>query len=131
MITDPIADMFTRIRNANRKLLEKIDVPSSKLKIEVAKILKEEGFITNYKNIEDYKQGVLRIYLKYTVGGEQVLLGLKRVSRPGLRRYAGYLNFPKIDGSMGVAIISTSKGIMTDKKAKREKLGGEILGFAW
>jgi small subunit ribosomal protein S8 len=131
MITDPIADMFTRIRNANRKLLEKIDVPSSKLKIEVAKILKEEGFITNYKNIEDYKQGVLRIYLKYTVDGQHVLLGLKRVSRPGLRRYTGYRKFPKIDGSMGVAIISTSKGIMTDKKAKREKIGGEVIGFAW
>jgi small subunit ribosomal protein S8 len=131
MITDPIADMFTRIRNANRKLMEKIDVPSSKMKIELARVLKDEGFITNYKNIEDYKQGVLRIYLKYTVDGKNVLQGITRVSRPGLRKYAGYKGFPKIDGSMGVAIVSTSKGIMTDKKAKREKLGGEVIGFAW
>jgi len=131
MITDPIADMFTCIRNANSKLFEKVDVPSSKLKIEVAKILKDEGFISNYKSIDDYKQGLLRIYLKYTPTGERVLKGIRRVSRPGLRIYKKTFEMSKFAGRMGVAIVSTSKGIVTSRKAKREKIGGEILGYVW
>lgn len=131
MVTDPIADLFTRIRNANAKLLEKVDVPSSKLKVEVARILKEEGFIANYKNIEDYKQGILRVYLKYSPTGERVIKGISRRSRPGLRLYSGYEKFPKVAGGIGVAILTTSRGIMTNKKARREKIGGEILGYVW
>lgn len=131
MITDPIADMFTRIRNANAKLVEKVDIPSSKLKIEIARVMKEEGYIANYKNIEDYKQGILRVYLKYTPQQKQVLQGLRRVSRPGLRIYRDSATLPKVTGGMGIAIISTSKGLMSDKKARREKIGGEVLGYAW
>ncbi|MFH1368589.1 MAG: 30S ribosomal protein S8 [Elusimicrobiota bacterium] len=131
MVTDPIADLFTRIRNANSKLLEKVDIPSSKVKVEVARILKDEGYIANFKNIEDYKQGILRIYLKYSPAGEKVIKGIRRTSRPGLRIYYGYRKFPKVAGGVGVAIISTSRGMMTNKKAHHEKLGGEILGYVW
>lgn len=131
MVTDPIADMFTRIRNANAKLIEKVDIPSSKLKVELAKILKDEGYITNYKNIEDHKQGILRIYLKYTQEGKKTLVGLKRVSRPGLKIYRGFKELPRVSGGMGIAIMSTSSGIMTDKKARLAKLGGEVIGYAW
>ena len=131
MVTDSIADMFTRIRNANAKLLEKVDIPSSKLKVEIAKVLKEEGYIANYKNIEDYKQGILRIYLKYTAEGNRVLQGLKRVSTPGLRIYRNSGNLPKVPGSIGISIISTSKGLMTNKKAQGSKVGGEVLGYVW
>jgi small subunit ribosomal protein S8 len=123
--------MFTRIRNANAKLVEKVDIPSSKLKIEIARVMKEEGYIANYKNIEDYKQGILRVYLKYTPQQKQVLQGLRRVSRPGLRIYRDSATLPKVTGGMGIAIISTSKGLMSDKKARREKIGGEVLGYAW
>ncbi|HBU69785.1 MAG TPA: 30S ribosomal protein S8 [Elusimicrobia bacterium] len=131
MITDPIADMFTRIRNANAKLFEKVDVPSSKLKIEIAKILKEEGYIANYKSIDDYKQGILRVYLRYTTTGAKVLKGIKRVSGPGLRVYRKSTELPKVTGGLGIAIISTPRGLMTDRKARKEKLGGEVLGYAW
>lgn len=131
MITDPIADMLTRVRNANAKLMEKVDIPSSKLKIEVAKILKEEGYIANFKNIEDHKQGILRIYLKYTPEGKKVLQGIKRVSRPGLRIYNGYKKMPRVSGGMGIAIVSTPKGLMSDKRARHDKLGGEVLAYAW
>lgn len=131
MITDPIADMFTRIRNANAKMLEKVDIPSSKLKIEIAKVLKDEGYISNYKSIEDHKQGILRVYMKYTPTGEKVMLGLRRVSRPGLRTYSTYLMLPKVQGGMGIVILSTPRGLMTDKKARAEKVGGEIIGYAW
>lgn len=131
MVTDSIADMFTRIRNANSKLLEKVDIPSSKLKAEIARILKEEGYIANFKNIEDYKQGILRIYLKYSPTGERVIKGIRRTSRPGLRIYAGYKKFPKVAGGVGVAIVSTPRGVMTNKKARGEKLGGELLGYVW
>jgi small subunit ribosomal protein S8 len=123
--------MFTRIRNGNAKLVEKVDVPSSKLKIEIARVMKEEGYIANFKNIDDYKQGVLRVYLKYTPQGKQVLRGLKRVSKPGLRIYRESTKMNKVSGGMGIAIISTSKGIMSDKKARRENVGGEIIGEAW
>ena len=129
--TDPIADMFTRIRNANRKLLEKVDIPSSKMKLEIAKILKDEGYIANFKNIEDYKQGILRIYLKYTADGKTVIQGIKRISKPGLRQYKKSDELPRVSGGMGIAIVSTSKGLMANKKAGAEKLGGEILAYVW
>ena len=131
MITDPIADMFVRIRNANSKLHEKVDIPSSKVKTEIAKVLKEEGYISNYKNIEDQKQGVLRVYLKYDANGKAALSGLRRVSKPGLRIYKGYKELPNVLGSFGIAIISTPKGIMASKKAKAEMTGGEVLGYVW
>ncbi|MDR0723761.1 MAG: 30S ribosomal protein S8 [Endomicrobium sp.] len=131
MITDPISDMFARIRNANAKLHEKVDIPSSKMKMEIAKILKEEGYISNYKNIEDNKQGVLRVYLKYTLAGKQVLKGIKRISKSSLRIYKGYEDMPKSVGGLGIVIVSTSKGLMTDANARKEKVGGEVLGFAW
>ncbi|MDR3274905.1 MAG: 30S ribosomal protein S8 [Endomicrobium sp.] len=131
MITDPISDMFARIRNANVKLHEKVDIPSSKPKVEIAKLLKEEGYIVNYKNVEDHKQGVLRIYLKYTTGGKAVLQGIKRVSKSSLRIYKGYANMPKTVGGLGVTIVSTSKGLMTDRQARKNKIGGEVLGCIW
>ncbi|MBN1824170.1 MAG: 30S ribosomal protein S8 [Endomicrobiales bacterium] len=131
MNTDPIADMLTRIRNANGKLMEKVDIPSSKIKIEIAKVLKEEGYIANFKNIEDHKQGILRVYLKYTSEGKQTLLGLKRISKPGLRIYRGVKEIPKVTGGMGIAIVSTPKGVMSDKRARQEKTGGEIIAYAW
>jgi small subunit ribosomal protein S8 len=131
MITDPISDMFARIRNANIKLHEKVDIPSSKMKIEIAKILKEEGYITSYKNTDDKKQGVLRIYLKYTASGEPVLQGLKKVSKSSLRVYKGYGDMPKTVGGLGITIVSTSKGLMIDSKARKEKVGGEVLGYVW
>lgn len=131
MITDPISDMFVRIRNANSKLHEKVDIPASKVKTEIAKVLKDEGYITNYKNIEDQKQGVLRVYLKYDLNGKPALSGLKRVSKPGLRIYKGHEDLPKVLGSFGIAIISTPKGMMASKKAKDAKIGGELIGYVW
>jgi len=131
MITDPISDMFARVRNANAKLHEKVDVPSSKLKVEIAKILKDEGYIANYKSIEDRKQGVLRIYLKYTADGKKVLQGIKRVSKSSLRIYKGYDEMPKTVGGLGVTVVSTSRGLMTDRQARKEKIGGEVVGYVW
>jgi small subunit ribosomal protein S8 len=131
MITDPIADMFTRIRNANAKLHEEVDVPSSKMKIEIAKILKGAGYISNYKNIEDNKQGVLRVYLRYTGAGKAVLKGIKRVSKSSLRIYKGYKDMPKTVGGLGVTIVSTSRGLMSDRQARRENIGGEVVGYVW
>lgn len=131
MVTDPIADMLTRIRNANAKLIEKVDVPSSKLQVEIAKILKEEGYIANYKSIEDHKQGILRVYLKYTQEGKKTLQGIKRVSRPGLKIYKKNTELPRVIGGMGIAIISTSKGLMTDKHARAAKIGGEVVAYVW
>jgi small subunit ribosomal protein S8 len=131
MITDPISDMFVRIRNANMKLHEKVDIPSSKMKMEIAKILRDEGYILSYRNVEDRKQGILRIYLKYTGSRKAVLKGIKRVSKSSLRIYKGYQDMPKIFGGLGVAIVSTSKGLMTDRKARREKIGGEVIGCIW
>jgi small subunit ribosomal protein S8 len=131
MVTDPIADMLTRIRNANSKLLEKADIPSSKMKVEIARVLKEEGYIANFKNMEDHKQGILRVYLKYTVTGKQVLMGLRRISKSSLRVYRQHDQLPKVTGGLGIAIVSTSRGLMTDKKARQEKLGGEVIAYAW
>ncbi len=130
-LNDPIADMLTRIRNANTARHELVDVPRSKIKEELAKILKEEGFIRDYEFIKDNKQGVLRLYLKYGPDKERVITGIERVSRPGLRVYVGKDEIPRVLGGLGIAILSTSKGVMTDKKARREGIGGEVLCRVW
>ena len=129
-ITDPIADMLTRIRNANAQKHDTVDVPASKLKKSIAEILLEEGYIKAFEEIEDNSQGILRITLKY-VNKQKVITGLKRISKPGLRVYATKDELPKVLGGLGIALISTSKGIMTDKKARQEGIGGEVLAFVW
>ena len=129
-MNDPIADMLTRIRNANAQRHETVDVPSSKLKKSIAEILLEEGFIKGYEEIEDGVQGTLRITLKY-VNKQKVIRGLKRISKPGLRVYATKDNLPKVINWLGIALISTSKGMMTDKKARNEGIGGEVLAHVW
>ena len=131
MTSDPIADLLTRIRNASRAEHEKVDIPSSKLKVRLAEILKEEGFIKNFRLIEDDKQGVLRVYLKYGAGGEKIISGLVRVSRPGRRVYVKKDKVPHILGGMGVAIVSTSRGVMTDRDTRKHQLGGEVLAYVW
>jgi small subunit ribosomal protein S8 len=130
-MTDPIADMLTRIRNANQALLERLDIPASRFKVELAKILKAEGFIRAYKLIDDNKQGVLRIYLKFGPGNERVIQGLRRVSRPGLRVYRKASRIPSVMSGMGVAIVSTPQGLMTGKAARQRSLGGEVLCYLW
>ncbi|GEA14383.1 MAG: small subunit ribosomal protein [Moorella sp. (in: firmicutes)] len=130
-MTDPIADFLTRIRNANMVYQEKVEVPASKMKRAIAEIMKNEGYIKNYEYIEDDKQGTLRIYLKYGPNKEKVITGIKRISRPGLRIYARKGEIPKVLGGLGVAIISTSKGILTDKQARREGVGGEVICYIW
>ncbi|MCH5185296.1 MAG: 30S ribosomal protein S8 [Oscillospiraceae bacterium] len=130
-ITDPIADMLTRIRNANSAKHETVDVPASNMKKAIAEILNEEGYIKNYQVIEDGKQGVIRIALKYGPNKEKVISGLKRVSKPGLRIYAGADELPRVLKGLGIAVISTSKGVMTDKKARKENIGGEVLAYIW
>lgn len=130
-ITDPIADMLTRIRNANSARHESVDVPASNLKKAVADILLEEGYIKKYELIDDGKQGIIRIILKYGANKEKVISGLKRISKPGLRVYAGKDELPKVLGGLGIAIISTSTGVMTDKKARKQGVGGEVLAFVW
>lgn len=129
-ITDPIADMLTRIRNANSARHETVDIPASKLKLAIAKILVEEGYVKSFQFIEDGNQGVIRITLKY-LGKEKVITGLRRVSKPGLRVYAGADDLPKVLRGLGIAIISTSKGVMTDKNARKQHVGGEVLAFVW
>lgn len=131
MLTDPIADMLTRIRNAAMIKAEKVDVPASRLKLEIAKILKEEGFIRAYKILKDKKQGILRITLKYTTDNAPIISGIKRISKPGRRVYAGKDEIPSVMGGVGVSILSTSRGIFVDKTCKREKVGGEILCYVW
>ncbi len=130
-ITDPIADMLTRIRNANSSKHESVNVPCSKLRIEIAKILDSEGYINGYEVIEDEIQGIIKINLKYGPGKQKVITGLKRVSKPGLRVYASKENLPKVLKGLGIAIISTSKGIMTDREARKLGVGGEVLAFVW
>ncbi|MBQ8636612.1 MAG: 30S ribosomal protein S8 [Clostridia bacterium] len=130
-ITDPIADMLTRIRNANTAKHETVDVPASNMKKAIAEILNEEGYIKGYQVIEDGKQGVIRITLKYGQNKEKVISGLKRVSKPGLRIYAGAEELPRVLKGLGIAIVSTSKGIMTDKNARANNVGGEVLAFVW
>jgi len=131
VMTDPIADMLTRIRNANNVRHEKLEVPASKMKKEIAEILKREGFIRDWEYIEDNKQGVLRIYLKYGKNNERVITGLKRISKPGLRVYAKAHEIPRVLGGLGIAIISTSKGVLTDKEARRQQVGGEVICYVW
>ncbi len=130
-ITDPIADMLTRIRNANSAKHETVDIPASNMKKAIAEILNEEGYIKSYQIIEDGKQGVIRIALKYGPSKERVISGLKRVSKPGLRIYAGAEELPRVLKGLGIAVISTSRGIMTDKAARKENIGGEVLAFIW
>ncbi len=130
-MTDPIADMLTRVRNANAVKHETVDVPASNLKREIANILLEEGFIKGFDVIEDGKQGILRIQLKYGKANEKVLTGIKRISKPGLRVYAKRDEMPRVLGGLGIAIISTSRGIITDKMARKEGVGGEVLAYVW
>ena len=130
VVTDTIADMLTRIRNANAMRYNEVSVPASNLKIELARILKEEGFIKGYKVVKDDAQGSILITLKY-VNKERVITGLKRISKPGLRVYAKSSEIPKVLNGLGIAIISTSRGIMTDKDARKQNLGGEVLAYIW
>ncbi|MCI5604569.1 MAG: 30S ribosomal protein S8 [Clostridia bacterium] len=130
-ITDPIADLLTRIRNASSSKHETVDIPASNIKKAIVEILNEEGYIKGYQVIEDGKQGVIRITLKYGPNNEKVISGLKRVSKPGLRFYAGAEEMPKVLKGLGIAIVSTSKGIMTDKEARKQHIGGEVLAFVW
>ena len=130
-ITDPIADMLTRIRNANSAKHDSVDVPASNMKKAIAEILLEEGYIKSYQLVDDGTQGVIRIALKYNADKGKVIQGLRRVSKPGLRVYAGADELPKVLKGLGIAIISTSKGVMTDKKARNLNVGGEVLAFVW
>ncbi len=131
VMTDPIADLLTRIRNANLVYHDKVEIPASNTKKALAGILKEEGFIKGFEYIEDGKQGVIRVFLKYGPNREKVITGLKRISKPGLRVYANKEEIPRVLGGLGVAIISTSKGIMTDKSARKGGLGGEVICYVW
>ena len=130
-MTDPVADLLSRIRNGVRARIPKVDVPSSKLKLEIARILKDEGYITNFKSTEDGKQGVIRVYLKYGPGMERVITDLQRVSRPGCRIYCGKGDIPRVYGGLGINILSTSRGLMTGRDAARTGVGGEILCNVW
>lgn len=131
MMTDPIADMLTRIRNANTARLEKVDVPASKMKIELTKILKEKGFIRSFKVLRDRKQGIIRISLKYIDGQDRAITGLKRISKPGRRVYVDKTGIPKTMGGYGITILSTSKGILSDEVCRRDGVGGEVLCGVW
>lgn len=131
MVADPIADMLTRIRNGSMAEHEKVDIPASRLKVRVAEILKDEGFIKNFRVIEDRKQGVLRVYLKYGPGQERIITGLRRVSKPGRRHYVTAEKVPSVLGGMGVAILSTPRGVLTDRESRKSKVGGEVLCYVW
>jgi small subunit ribosomal protein S8 len=130
-MTDPVADLLTRIRNASRERHEKVEVPASRLKANIVRVLKEEGFIKNFRLHREEGRPMIKIYLKYADGGSPVIQGVTRVSRPGLRRYSGYEGFPRPLSGAGVAIVSTSKGVMTGSKAKMQKVGGEVLCEVW
>jgi small subunit ribosomal protein S8 len=130
VMTDPIADMLTRIRNANQMKHATVSMPASRLKLEILNVLKNEGYISEYEKIEDGKQGIIKVTLKY-VEKTRVIKGLKRISKPGLRVYAKSSELPKVLNGLGVAIISTSNGIMTDREARQQKLGGEVIAFVW
>ena len=130
-MTDPIADMLTRIRNANVMRYKEVEVPASKIKVEIARILKEEGFISDYKIKKNNVQNIISLNLKYGQNKERVITGLKRISKPGLRVYASVDELPRVLNGLGIAIISTSKGLMTDKDARKQSLGGEVLAYIW
>ena len=131
MKSDPVADLLTRIRNASRAEHEKVDIPASRLKVRIAEILKTEGFIKNYRVLDDTKQGTLRVYLKYGPANEQMISGLVRVSSPGRRVYVTHDRIPTILAGMGVTIVSTSQGLLTDRDARSHKIGGEVLAYVW
>lgn len=130
-MTDPIADMLTRIRNANTALHTSVEIPASKIKIALAETLKEEGFIDDFEVVDDNKQGIIRIKLRYENGKRRIITGIKRISKPGLRVYAKKDEIPRVLGGLGIAIISTSQGVMVDKKARAAGLGGEVLCYVW
>ena len=130
-MSDPVADFLTRIRNANKAKHKRVDIPRSKLKLEIAKALLREKYISRYKLIEDERQGMLRLYLRYTSAGDGIITGLERVSRPGLRQYVGKDRIPRVYNGIGTAIISTSSGILTSKEARRAGVGGEVLCYIW
>jgi len=130
-ITDPIADYLTRIRNAGKARHSKVDIPASNMLKEITRILLEEGYIRNYTTIDDPRQGILRVYLKYSKDRKNTITGLERVSRPGYRRYTGVEKIPRVLNGLGIAILSTPKGILTDKEARKEKVGGEVLCYVW
>lgn len=131
IISDPIADMLTRIRNANQVRHEKVEIPGSNMKRSIAEILKNEGYIRDAEFVDDNQQGVIRLFLKYGKGQERVITGLKRISKPGLRVYVNHDNIPRVLGGLGVAILSTSKGILTDREARQQGIGGEVLCYIW
>ena len=131
VVTDPIADFLTRIRNANMVYMDKVEIPGSKTKLGLANIMKAEGFIKDVEFIEDGKQGIIRVYLKYGANKERVITGLKRISKPGLRVYAQKDELPKVLGGLGIAVVSTSQGLMTDKEARKAGCGGEVLCYIW
>jgi len=131
MVTDPIADMLTRIRNANMARHERVDIPASKMKLEITKILKDKGFIKAYKVLKDNRQNIIRIFLKYTNNNERVITGLKRVSKAGRRIYVGKDEIPLVMGGYGVAILSTSKGVLPDDVCRKEGIGGELICYIW
>ncbi|AXF56663.1 30S ribosomal protein S8 [Salicibibacter kimchii] len=131
VMTDPIADMLTRIRNANTVRHDKLELPASNLKKEIAKILKREGYIRDVEFVDDKKQGVIRIFLKYGQGNERVISGLKKISKPGLRVYTGSDEVPRVLNGLGIAVISSSTGIITDKEARQQNIGGEVLAYVW
>lgn len=130
-MSDPIADMLTRIRNANMVYRDSVEIPSSRMKREIAKILKREGFIRDSEYIQDNKQGVLRLFLKYGAKKEKVITGLKRISKPGLRVYAKANDVPRVLRGLGIAIVSTPNGVVTDKEARKNNVGGEVLAYVW
>ena len=131
VMTDPIADLLTRIRNANMVRHEKLEVPASNMKREIADILKREGFVRDVEYIEDNKQGIIRIFLKYGANNERVITGLKRISKPGLRVYAKADEVPRVLNGLGIALVSTSQGVLTDKEARAKQVGGEVLAYVW
>ncbi len=130
-MSDPIADMLTRIRNANMVRHEKLEVPASNMKKEIAEILKREGFVRDVEYVEDSKQGIIRIFLKYGQENERVITGLKRISKPGLRVYAKTNEVPKVLNGLGIALVSTSHGVLTDKEARAKQVGGEVVAYVW
>ena len=130
-MSDPIADFLTRIRNANMAQHESVEAPASKMKKDIAEILKNEGFIRDYEFIEDNKQGIIRVFLKYGKNGERVISGIRRISKPGLRSYVKADAVPKVLNGLGIAILSTSEGVMTDKDARAKKIGGEVIAYIW
>ena len=131
VMTDPIADYLTRIRNANMAKHDSVEIPASNIKKSISEILKREGFIRDYEVTDDNKQGVIKIFLKYGPNGERVISGLKRISKPGLRNYVGAEELPKVLNGLGIAIVSTSAGVITDKEARQKNVGGEVIAYIW